>query len=172
MSTQPGVDVTPTAVRIPSIGVNNNEMMQVGLNPDRSLEVPPYSQPKLIGWFKLGPLPGEKATCSFAAGCPGPAIMNAHINADGVQGAFAKLAQVKPGAVVEVDRSDNRTAVFKVTRVQILKKTVFPTKTAYGDTAGPELRLITCGPGEVVNGSYLNQTIIYATLTQLKPKSP
>jgi sortase (surface protein transpeptidase) len=171
-TTSPGVDVTPTAVRIPSIGVDNNQMMQVGLNPDRSLEVPPYSAPNLIGWFKLGPLPGEKATCSFAAGCPGSSIMNAHINADGVQGAFAKLAQLKVGAVVEVDRSDDKVAVFKVTKVQILKKTVFPTKMVYGDTKDAELRLISCGPGEVVNGSYVNQTIIYAALTQLKPKTP
>lgn len=164
--------MAPTAIRIPSIGVNNHQMMQVGLNPDRSLEVPPLSEPLLVGWFKLGPLPGEKSTCSFSAGCPGSSIMGAHVNANGVQGAFAKLAQVKTGAVVEVDRSDGQTAVFKVTRVQIIKKSAFPTKSVYGDTTGPELRLLTCGPGAVVNGSYLSQTIVYATLTSLKPSAP
>lgn len=168
----PGVDVVPTAVRIPSIGVNNNQMMQVGLNPDHSLEVPPLSEPLLVGWFRLSPVPGEKAKCSFSAGCPGSSIMASHVNGNGIQGGFAKLAQVKVGAVVEVDRSDGKTAAFKVNRVQVIKKTAFPTKTVYGDTTGAELRLLTCGPGAVVNGSYLSQTIVYATLTSLKPTGP
>lgn len=167
----PGADVTPTAVRIPSIGVNNNEMMQVGLNPDRSLEVPPYSQPKLIAWFKLGPLPGDSALCPFSAGCVQPAVLNSHVNADGVQGGFAKLSSIKVGATVSVDRSDNRTATFQVTKVLVFKKTAFDTKSVYG-VAGPSLVLVTCGPGTVVAGSYLNQTVVVAKLTSLKPKTP
>jgi hypothetical protein len=142
-------------------------MMQVGLNPDRSLEVPPLSQPKLIGWFKLGPLPGESALCPFSAGCVQPSVMLSHVNGDGVQGGFAKLSSIKVGATVEVDRSDSRTAVFKVAKIMVFKKTAFDSKSVYG-VAGPALVLITCGPGQVINGSYVNQTVIVAKRTELK----
>jgi LPXTG-site transpeptidase (sortase) family protein len=162
--------VIPTGVRIAAIGLDSTAMMQVGLNSDHSMEVPPLSQPKLIGWFKLSPVPGESALCPFAGGkgCVQPAVLGAHVNANGVQGAFAKLAQVKVGAEVQVDRSDQKTAVFKVTKTKIFSKTAFDTKAVYGGS-GPSLVLLTCGPGAVVKGSYLNQTVVWATLVTVKP---
>lgn len=162
--------VIPTGIRIPSVGVNNREFMQVGL-VSKELEVPPLSQPKLVGWFKLGPLPGDSALCSFAEGCVQPAVVLSHVNGNGVQGGFAKLSSVKVGASVEVDRSDGQTAVFKVAKVMVFKKTAFDTKSVYG-AAGPSLVLITCGPGTVVDGSYLNQTVVVAQRTAMKPTSP
>jgi len=162
--------LVPTGIRIPSVGVNNRDFMQVGL-VNRQLEVPPLSQPRLIGWFKLSPLPGESALCSFADGCVQPSVVVSHINGNGVQGGFAKLAQVKVGSSIELDRSDSRTAVFKVTKVKVFKKTAFDTKDIYGGS-GPSLVLVTCGPGEVVSGSYLNQTVVTAKLVELKPTAP
>lgn len=159
--------VVPTGIRIPSIAVNNRQFMQVGL-VNKELEVPPLSQPKLMGWFKLSPLPGESALCSYADGCVQPAVIISHINGNGVAGGFAKLTQVKVGALIEVDRSDNQTAVFKVTKTRVFKKSQFDTPSVYG-VSGPSLVLITCGPGTVVNGSYLNQTVVTATRVELKP---
>ena len=163
-------DVIPMGIRIPSIGLNNRTFMQVGL-VGGELEVPPLSQPKLVGWFKLSPVPGDSALCSFEGGCVQPSVLVSHINGNGVAGGFAKLAQVKVGAAVEVDRSDGKTAVFKVTKTKVFSKTQFDTKGIYGGS-GPSLVLITCGPGAVVGGSYLNQTVVTATLTTIRPTTP
>lgn len=162
--------VFPMGIRIPSIALNNREFMQVGL-VNRELEVPPLSQPRLVGWFRLSPIPGDSALCSFSEGCVQPSVLLSHVNSDGVQGGFAKLGSVKVGATVEVDRSDSRTAVFKVAKVLVFKKTAFSAKAVYGGT-GPSLVMITCGPGTVVNGSYLNQTVVTATLVTVKPTAP
>lgn len=163
--------VFPTAIKIPSIGVNNDHMMQVGLNPDKTLEVPPLNQPLLVGFFRLGPLPGESPMCTFDAGCPGSAVFAGHINGNGMQGAFAKLSKVKVGAIIEIPRSDNKVAVFTVYKVMIFKKAAFPTKDVYGDTPGPEIRVITCGPSDLdtAAGSYREQTVIKAKLKELRP---
>lgn len=164
--------VIPMGIRIPSIGLNNRTFMQVGL-VGGELEVPPLSQPKLVGWFKLSPIPGDSALCSFdnGKGCVQPSVLGAHVNANGVSGAFAKLAQVKVGATVEVDRSDHKTAVFKVVKTKVFPKTGFDTKAVYGGS-GPSLVLLTCGPGQVVKGSYLNQTAVWADLVTVKPTAP
>lgn len=157
-------EVVPLGIRVPAIGLDNRQFMQVGLAGDGTLEVPPLSQPQLIGWFRYSPVPGDT----------GPAVLAAHVNANGHPGAFTSLAKVKAGDTVEVDRSDRRTAVFTVTKVDILRKVEFPTQAVYGDTPNPQLRLITCGPGALQtlpNGrrSYVNQTIVYAALKELRP---
>ena len=162
--------IVPTGIRIPSIAVNNRSFMQLGL-VNKELEVPPLSQPKLMGWFKLSPLPGESALCSYTDGCVQPAVIASHVNGNGVAGGFAKLNQVKAGASIEVDRSDGKTAFFKVTKTTVFKKTGFDSKAVYG-VSSPSIVLITCGPGTVVNGSYLNQTVVTASLVELKPTNP
>jgi len=169
-------DVIPLGIRIPAIKVNNRQFMQVGLAPDRSLEVPPVNQPQLTGWYKDSRLPGEGPPdgCTFASGCVGSSVLIGHVNGNGKDGVFAKLAQLKTGALIEVDRSDDKTAVFKVTKTQVLDKSAFPTRAVYGDVANPQLRLITCGPGKynAQRRSYDEQTITFATLVELKPTSP
>jgi hypothetical protein len=162
--------VIPMGIRIPSVALNNRTFMQVGL-VGGELEVPPLSQPKLVGWFKLSPVPGDSALCSYEEKCVQPSVLGAHVNANGVQGAFPKLAEVKVGATVEVDRSDHQTAVFKVSKTKVFPKATFDTKAVYGG-GGPSLVLLTCGPGQVVKGSYLNQTVVWATLVSLKPTAP
>lgn len=63
-------------------------------------------------------------------------------------------------------RADGTTAVFTVTRLMQVPKSAFPTDAVYGDTAAPELRLITCG-GELdtARRSYRDNIIVFAMLT-------
>jgi hypothetical protein len=150
--------------------LDNRDFMQVGLNPDKSLEVPPLNMPHLIGWYRDSPVPGDAPMCTFDAGCPQPGVLASHINGDGVQGGFAKLAQVKVGAVVEVDRSDGETAVFKVTKRLVFDKAKFDTRTVYS-AAPPSLVLVTCGPEgyDAKARSYRQQTVLIATRTEMRP---
>lgn len=146
--------------------------MDVGLDPNGALEVPPLSQPRTVAFYRQSPVPGDMPACSFEQGCVGPAVLAAHVNSDGQQGTFARLAQLKRGAQVEVDRGDGRTAVFTVTKVAIFQKSAFPTRDVYGDVQTPTIMLLTCGPGGLVHtsagGNYLQQTAVTAELTTLK----
>ena len=164
---------TPTAIRIPSIGVDGRDIIPLGLLVDGSMQTPPLSKPLQAGWY----CPASPPKCgSPTPGEVGPAVVAAHVDANHHLGLFYRLREVKAGATVEVERSDGKVAVFKVTEVEILKKAAFPSAKVYGNTPGPELRLITCGPGELQTlpdgtRSYVNQTIVYATLTDLRSKT-
>lgn len=173
----PGVSTVPPAPRplpnrleIPSIGVDSTEFMPAGLDAHHELIVPPLTQPKTVAWYSASPVPGDVSQCGFDDGCVQPSVLHGHINGDGVNGVFAKLAKVKKGAKVAVHRSDGKTAHFTVTKTMIFPKSDFPTKAVYGLTA-PSLVLITCGPGDLVRtaagGNYQQQTVVQAALTSL-----
>lgn len=164
--------VTPTALRIPSIKVDASDWQMVGVDKDQAIEVPSVKTPQKLGLY-CPTWKATKETCGAPIpGARGPAVVLGHVNGGGKNGVFAHLAEVKSGDVVEIDRSDNRTVRFRVDRVQIVKKSEFPSKSVYSDTSGAELRLITCGGGDnrletLPDGtrSYVNQTIVFASLT-------
>lgn len=162
-----------TRLLIPSIGVDSQDFITVGLDDQKQLQTPTLQQPRAIAWYRGSPLPGESATCSYDQGCTQPSVLDAHINANGVQGVFARLASLKVDAKIAVTRSDGETAHFVVTRVLIIPKKDFPTGTVYGSTE-TSLVLITCGPGDLVHtsagGDYLQQTIVLAKLTAITRK--
>ena len=147
----------PTEVRIDAIDAASS-LVPLGLNPDRTITVPPVNTPLQASWYRLGPTPGA----------PGPAIILGHVNGNGQDGIFARLNQVKPGDQVKVTRQDGKTAVFTVTKLQQIAKNAFPTVDVYGDTPDAQLRLITCGGGfDKGKGSYVDSIIAFATLTSV-----
>jgi len=161
----PSSSVYPKAIRIPSIKVNSGDFMNVGLNPDKTMEEPPLTFPKLIAWYKRSAVPGET----------GPSIILSHINGNGVPGGFAKLDDVKVGDEVQVDRTDNQVAVFKVVATNLYPKADYPQWAAkvFGNTPKPTLRLITCsgdlGPAPIF---YKSNRVVSADLVRLEPKGP
>jgi hypothetical protein len=145
----------PTQLRIDKIDATST-LVALGLNKDRTITVPPVSQPKQASWYKFGPTPGAI----------GPAIILGHINGNGQQGIFARLNELKPGDQIKVSRADGKTAVFTVTKLQQIAKTQFPTQEIYGDTSDAELRLISCtGTFDRSKRSYQDNIIVFATLT-------
>lgn len=119
----------PLRVRIPAIGVVA-PLVRLGLNPDRTLEVPTYEK---AGWYTGASRPGD----------PGPAVIAAHVDSTTGPAVFYRLRELKPGDTVLVDYRDGSVA-FSVRESQSFSKASFPTARVYGATAGPELRLITC----------------------------
>jgi hypothetical protein len=95
----------PVRVRIPSIAVDSG-LMDLGLRPDGTLEVPPAGFP--AGWFTGAPTPGEL----------GPAIIAGHVDWGGQPGVFYRLRDLKVGDEVTVGRKDGSTALFRVTAVE------------------------------------------------------
>jgi len=143
----------PERVRIPAIDVDARGVIDLGLQADGSMEVPPDAT--TVGWYRQSPTPGER----------GPAVLAAHVNWNHRKGAFADINALSPGDQVLVDRADGTSARFRVERVEQYPKDRFPTRAVYGDVAGPELRLITCG-GELDRAahSYRDNIVVYARL--------
>ena len=62
-------------------------------------------------------------------------------------------------------RADGSKARFAVDRVRPLPEGPLPQSLVYGDTTGPELRLITCGGAfDRGSGHYLDNTVVSAHL--------
>lgn len=180
------ISMQPTGIRIPSIGLKagGDDWQPLGIQGEDGvpvtppgkkgqIEIPPLSQPMKLGWYCPNKLPKCGAP---VPGQMGPATVLGHVNGNGKQGVFAKLAKVKVGDLVEIDRADNVTIAFKIVEVGEPLKANFPTEKVYGDTPTPTLRLITCGGGDnaletTASGSrsYKNQTIIYADMIDQRP---
>lgn len=144
----------PTSIDIPSIDATSS-LIKLGLNEDKSIEVPPVDQPRQAGWYEYGPTPGEV----------GPAVILGHIDGDHHEGIFWRLHELRPGATVTVHRQNGSTVTFTVTKVVDVHKSAFPTSAVYGNTTDPELRLITCdGAFDATTGHYLDNFIVYATM--------
>lgn len=144
----------PTTLAMPIHGVQSG-LLYVGLQPDGTLEVPPGHPGAPAAWYRNSPTPGE----------PGPSIFLGHVNADdGGPGVFAWIKQLVPGDTIEVAREDGTVATFTVERGEQYSKNAFPTLAVYGNTPGPELRLITCDGYDPASGTFNDNYVIYAKL--------
>ena len=147
----------PVRVVVPAIGVDS-PLMNLGLNADGTMQVPPTAFP--AGWYTGAPTPGER----------GPAVIAGHVDLNGAHAVFHDLAALRVGDTVTVARADGSVATFRITAVQQYPKDAFPTDAVYGDTAGPELRLITCG-GDFnrATGHFVDNIVVYAAMEPALP---
>lgn len=151
-----GVVPAPTAVSIPAIGAAST-LIGTGLHPDGTAEVPPLDQPWQASWYEPGVIPGR----------PGPAVIYGHISGrvagQPAPGVFARLAEVQPGDLIVVDRFAAAPLTWSVTQVETYRKAEFPTQAVYGNTDGPELRLVSCGGVfDPATRSYEANVIVFA----------
>jgi hypothetical protein len=144
----------PTRLVIPSIGVTA-PVHGVGIGDDGTIEVPAVDRRNEAGWYDESPTPGQF----------GPAVVVGHVDTRTGPAVFAKLAELRPGARVEVTRRDRSVAVFQVDTVERFDKAALPVERVYGDFSRPGLRLITCG-GRWVGGEtgYADNVVVFASL--------
>ncbi|MEV4319344.1 class F sortase [Actinocrispum sp. NPDC049592] len=149
-----GTTALPSEVSLPRIGAKSS-LIPLGLNEDKTVQVPPVSQPMQAGWYDKAPAPGEV----------GPAVILGHVDGDHKPGIFYRLKEMAAGDDILVTRKDGKTLKFVVYNVAKVSKKDFPTDEVYGDTDGPELRVITCG-GEFDRSahSYKDNVIVFAKL--------
>jgi hypothetical protein len=144
----------PIGVVVPSIGVRAHTV-RLGLDARREMEVP--DDFSLAGWYVHGPRPGQ----------PGPAIIAGHVDGRRGPAVFYRLHQLSPGEEIEVHRADDVVVTYVVDRVEQHPKDAFPTEAVYGNTPGPELRLITCGGTyDRRAGSHRDNIIVFASIAQ------
>lgn len=145
-------------VAVPTLTIEA-PVIGLGLDPEGRLATPQVDNPRLVGWYKDGPTPGEAGT-SLLVGHrdtrTGPAI-------------FLNLNALDPGDVINVAREDRRTAVFTVDAVRTYKKDAFPDTEVYGNKTGrPELRVLTCGGSFDKKTGYGSNVVVFAHLTDVK----
>lgn len=144
----------PTAVYIPSIGVSA-PLMELGLDAKGAIENPPFNPPNQAGWYRYGPVPGQR----------GAAVITGHLDTKTGPAVFANLRNVKRGDQVQVLRADRSVAIFVVDKVEHTPKTNFPARKVYAKLPYPGLRLVTCGGAfDPKAGSYKENTIVFAHL--------
>jgi sortase (surface protein transpeptidase) len=143
----------PTRLDVPAIGVHTT-LLRLGLNPDRTVEVPPLDADAPAGWYENSVTPGET----------GAAVILGHVDtAREGPAVFYRLGALKPGDHITVRRADGSTINFTVTRVARYPKLEFPTREVYGPVAYPELRLLTCGGSfDRRQRSYLDNIVVFA----------
>lgn len=152
-SVAPGI---PVSIKIPAIDVNA-PVMKLGLNDDKTIEVPPLANSNLAGWYKYGASPGQK----------GAAVIVGHIDSKAGASVFFKLRDLHTGDQVFVTLNNGQTVTFAVDGLQQVPKTNFPTASVYGPVPYAGLRLVTCGGVfDPATGSYLSDVIVYAHLIQ------
>ncbi|WP_327113323.1 class F sortase [Streptomyces sp. NBC_01341] len=153
----PLVHSRPLKVAIPAIFIEA-PVTGLALDSRGRLGAPPLTRPKLVGWFRKGPSPGEAGTALLVGHrdtATGPAI-------------FLNLNVLRRGDTVKVTRADRRTAVFTVDKVKTYTKDKFPDEQVYGPTGRPELRLLTCGGRFDKKNGYSANVVVFAHLTSLR----
>ncbi|GAA3492100.1 class F sortase [Streptomyces cremeus] len=145
----------PTGLTIPSAGVRTDTMLDLGLDENHELEVPSVADAEKPGWYTGAVTPGER----------GAAILVAHYDTAKGPALLRDVAKMKINDVIEVGRADGSTAKFRIREIQQVDKKDFPTNKVYGTTAGPELRLITCG-GPIRDGHRSDNIIFFADLVK------
>ncbi|MGW2022827.1 sortase domain-containing protein [Streptomyces decoyicus] len=166
------VAARPVGITIGALGVREAGITERGLDEHGILTPPPDNSPAPVGWYAAGPQPGEEGTALLVGRAGTGTGHDPH-----AQGAVVhRLAGIKPGEWLDIQRSDGSTARFTVEDVQLYDRDRFDARKAYAarDRGRSELRLI------VVDGSRTRTTdrshvgasnvvVVSAYLTSLQP---
>ncbi|MEU9097879.1 class F sortase [Streptomyces sp. NPDC048361] len=145
------------SLAIPYLGIVA-PVVALGLDAQHHLTTPPVDNPKVVGWYRQGPSPGESGT----------AVAVGHRDTKTGAAVFVELRVLRPGRLVEARRADGKVAVYTVDRVKTYDKAHFPDQEVYGPAKRPELRLITCGGRFTPKAGYESNLVVFAHLTRVR----
>lgn len=145
--------VPPVRLRIPAIGVSQ-DLLRLGLNADKTVQVPTSAQADLPGWYRLGPAPGQV----------GSAVVLGHVDSVRGPAVFYRLRSLVAGDRVKVDLRDGTVATFKVQRVATYLNEEFPARKVYASRGYPALQLVTCGGEYDPETGYTANVVAYTRL--------
>lgn len=143
----------PLRLQIPTINVDTDFVLPLGLNQDNTLVVPDsYTK---VGWYGGGSSPGEN----------GPAVILGHVDSKEGPAVFYALGQLNVGDDIVITRADGTVVNFVVTKLQRYPQANFPTTDVYGKTDKPMLRLVTCtGLFDKAEKRYSHNLVVFAEL--------
>lgn len=149
----------PRYFSIPSLGIINARVAEVGLRADGSVDVPHNAY--MIGWYNGSVLPGTKGT----------ALLDAH-GGDLGNGIFRTLPRIQIGAEINIEMGDGRLFTYKVvdTATRPLDgannaDSYMPTALTSPQPGAASLTLITCtGEWSQLRQTYLDRFFARAIL--------
>jgi LPXTG-site transpeptidase (sortase) family protein len=141
----------PIRLKIPKINVDA-AIEHVGLTPDGSMGVP--KGPSDVGWFDLGPRPGEK----------GSAVIAGHEGwKDGIKAVFDDLHNLVKGDKIYVEDETGTTTIFVVRELRIYGQNDDASDVFSSIDGKAHLNLITCeGVWNKAEKSYANRLVVFA----------
>ncbi len=122
---------SPTSVLIAGLDIDA-PVSPVGIDADGAFDLPPGNE---AGWYRFGPVPGSE----------GSAVLAAHVDWNGVPGAFFNLREATSGDRLTVVYEDGSRLDFEIIRVDQYEKTELPLADLFTREGPPQLALITCG---------------------------
>ncbi|MGQ0464907.1 MAG: class F sortase [Sporichthyaceae bacterium] len=143
----------PVHLTISRVGIDTS-IIELGLAPDGTLEVPPDERNSPAGWYGGGPSPGER----------GPTVIVGHLDAPDSPAVFYNLGALRAGDIARITRADGTVTAFRVSEVGTYPREFFPSNAVYGPSAGSVLRLITCGGAYTKGAGYTHNVVVFADL--------
>ncbi|MFH9562306.1 class F sortase [Streptomyces globisporus] len=144
----------PTRIEVPRLTIDAS-VLPMGLNDDRTVEVPTPDQAAKAGWYESGAAPGQR----------GPTVILGHVDSSRLpdnKAVFYRLGEARRGDRVDITRTDGAVARYVVEAAIVVAKSDFPTRTVYGSAPTPVLRLVTCGGSYTKDSGYDSNVIVYA----------
>ena len=145
----------PVRLVIPAAGIAAS-IEAVGIRSDGELATPTQNTWEHVGWYDLGPHPGER----------GSAVIDGHLDRPGGSPAvFWRLRDVQVGDDVQVLNTDGKTLHFRVTRIAYYTSDQAPLQDIFGNLGGVYLNLITCA-GDWIASQHQTKLrlVVYTTL--------
>jgi hypothetical protein len=96
-------------------------------------------------------------------------VLLGHVDSTSGPAVFYRLATLKAGAAVLVDRADGTTERFRVSGQIQVAKSQFPADLVYGPTLAPFLRLVTCGGTFDHKTGHYRDNVVVSAVPQVSP---
>ena len=143
----------PILVTIPSVGINAF-IETVGIKPDGDLATPTQNPWEDVGWYDMGPYPGQR----------GSTVIDGHLDRPGGYPAvFWRLGDMKVGNDVQVTNNGGKILHFRVTRIEYYTPEQAPLQDIFGNVSGTYLNLITCAGDWIPSQSQTNLRLVVYT---------
>ncbi len=140
----------PARLVIPKIKVNA-PIEQLDLLEDGSLDTPSKDTWADVGWYKRGPMPGQK----------GSAVIDGHLNQPGDDPAvFWNLHNLKRGDIIEVVDHKGNMYRFKVDKIASYPPDKAPVTQIFSNDSRSHLNLITCAGDWVPDQNQMNARLV------------
>lgn len=130
----PAAASPPVHLSIPVIDVSQR-LLRLGLQPDRTVEVPAPRDSEYPGWYRLGAMPGQV----------GSAVILGHVDSSTGPAVFYELRRLVRGDRVDVRLENGAVAHFEVRSVRTYPNEDFPARKVYASQGVAALNLVTCG---------------------------
>ena len=119
-------------VRVPRLGIRGR-LQRLDVAAGHRLRVP--ADPRRVGWWSGGALPG----------LPGSTVLAGHVDGPAGPAVFNRLSHARKGDLITISLRAGRPLRYRVTAVREYTKGRMPRKLVFGASSKNRLRLVTCG---------------------------